>query len=90
MYLGDFLNLSDYRLISEPLFQMFYCALKKKAFPRKTFRMFEPAAAAPQAAVATTSVVARAYAAFDHLSLATHSGFCKANFVKMTLLFWCL
>ena len=60
MYLGDFLNLSDYRLISEPLFQMFYCALKKKAFPRKTFRMFEPAAAAPQAAVATTSVEARA------------------------------
>ena len=61
MYLGDFLNLSDYRLISEPLFQMFYCALKKKAFPRKTFRMFEPAAAPPpQAAVATTSVEARA------------------------------
>ena len=85
MYLGDFLNLSDYRLISEPLFQMFYCALKKKAFPRKTFRMFEPVP--PPAAVATASVVARAYAAFDHLSLATHSGFCKANFVKMTLLF---
>ena len=60
--------------------QMLYCG-SEKSLLRETFRMFQPARR-------QRWHCASARVAFDHLSLATHSGFCKANFVKMTLLFY--